>query len=172
LPVYGVKMGQAISMAALGDNKLKTGSWGDDRLISCSAIILVNPGKRSAGLYHFPAGDIYSDLQSWGLLQEMDDDLAPTEVWVVFGSQPFPHLPPTENPVNEKQHHNLCTWLQGNVQRNLKTLPAKHGSAAVSIVNGEARVDANNTEAVTDLSNYGHANYAAEGFKIYLKSMY
>ena len=74
MAIYGVVMGQAVSKAVLGTDKLTTGYKEGQFLYSCSAIILVNAAAGSAGLYHFPAGDIYKDDDSRAVIQEMIKD--------------------------------------------------------------------------------------------------
>ena len=86
MPVYGVIMDQAVSMAHLGDNTLMTGYMQGHALYSCSAIILSNPGAGSAGLYHFPEGDIYEDVGSQTLIRALAHDVNPTQVCVAFGT--------------------------------------------------------------------------------------
>ena len=86
MAIYGVVMNEAVSMAAVGANSLATGYKANEYLYSCSAVILVNAAVGSAGLYHFPAGDIYDDVGSRIVIRDMIADVNPTEACIAYGT--------------------------------------------------------------------------------------
>ncbi|NRB43032.1 MAG: hypothetical protein HRU20_31960, partial [Pseudomonadales bacterium] len=77
-PFYSVSMGQAVMTPNLGKASLVTGVTPDDRLLSCSAIVLHNNQTGATGLYHFPAGNIHEDRDAQQILTRMRDEVAPT----------------------------------------------------------------------------------------------
>ena len=168
MAIYGVGMEQAVSMAALGDNELTTGYERDEFLYSCSAIILVNPAVGSAGLYHFPAGDIYRDMGSRVLIEELIADVKPTEALVYFGTQQnmgYSTERSTE-PTDREQTDSLKTWLRGQLGFAIQESPATQGSASISFIEGKANYKHGTGTGVTDLKRYASGVYD-EGFKVY-----
>jgi hypothetical protein len=171
LAIYGVVMDQGVSMAALGANTLTTGYKQDQFLYSCSAIMLVNPAAGSAGLYHFPAGDIYGDADSITVIRNMIADVAPTEAMVYFGTYDLRNpLGDRDQPVDAGQLTSLTQWLAGQLRFQVRQAPASQGSAAVSIVGGAAQYAHGTAVDVTDLEAYPGGNYPATGYKIYWKA--
>ena len=162
-------MNQAVSMNQLGGNALATGYKAPEFLYSCSAIILVNPGNDSAGLYHFPAGNIYDDVGSRIVIGAMIASVQPTEAHVAFGTYTgiYQHPPPT-TPSNPEQTADLCEWLHGQLQFAPNRIAATKGSAAVCINGGHTQIVYLNGQNVTDLHGYAAGNYPA-GFRVYWK---
>ena len=168
MPIYGVVMDQAVSMVALGANALMTGYKAGQFLYSCSAIILVNPAAGSAGLYHFPSGDIYGDVGSQGVIRDLIADIAPTAAFVVYGTFDMmrPAKPPTE-PVSVGETNALCQWLQGQLGFAATATHAIGGSALVRIVGGVAQVS-QAQGGQTDLEGFAAGLYGG-GYKVYWK---
>ncbi len=168
MAIYGVVMNQAISMANLGANKLMTGFKSGQFLYSCSAIILVNPATGAAGLFHFPAGDIYDDVGSRMLIEAMIADVAPTECAVYYGTvNPRNFGIASTEPSEPGQTNDLVEWLRGKLGFAVTRVAAVRGSAEVAIVNGLAQIDHGSAEGVTDLEQVLRGTYPTLGYKIY-----
>ncbi len=81
MPTYNVSMGQAVTVADLGQDSLVTGittvNGNTERgraLASCTAVAMVNTRTGAAGLFHYPSGDI-NDLPD----REGSDVTGPTD---------------------------------------------------------------------------------------------
>jgi hypothetical protein len=167
---YGVVMNQGVSMAQLGNNVLLTGHIQGGYLYSCSAIILINPQAGSAGLYHFPEGNIHNDDASGRLIQQMIQDVNPTEASIRYGTQDFRKTEQSRYmPPNLDNVVNLIGWLEGLLRFEPDADPAPSGNVSIEIANGQAIYGGGPFSGVTDLSNYQDGVYAP-GFKVYWRS--
>jgi hypothetical protein len=167
MAIYGVVMGQGVSMAALGDNTLTTGYKSGEYLYSCSAIILANPATGSAGLYHFPAGEISGDTGSQTVIKAMIADVGPTAAWIVFGVTDYKRPDkPKDEPADAGQTHTLSVWLRDTLGFAVTLEPAKGGSAQITIAGGRAVVGQGTGTGVMDLEDYS-AGLNEAGFKVY-----
>jgi len=179
MPTYGVIMNQAVSMAQLGNNTLATGYHSKDFIRSCSAIIFVNPAVGSAGLFHFPEGDIHDDVESQILLRQLVAEVKPSEAWVAFGhissvaDEMAMHSRLSQNapePMPRPSTNNLfalITWLQALLQFVPEPVHVLNGGATVSIVAGHAYITTTKpTNGVTSLHAYNPGTYEP-GFRIH-----
>jgi len=87
MAIYNVIMRQGITVANLTGDTLVTGSGNiaNDKVQSCSAVLMMNTGNLRAGLFHFPAGNINDDVTSQTVLNNMATYVAPDWAFIAWG---------------------------------------------------------------------------------------
>ena len=158
MTIYGVIMGQGVSVDNLTNHTLVTG-YGDanDRIQSCSAVILVKTTNRKAGLFHFPAGNINGDQRSKNVLMEMIMIIEPTEIVVAYGTAAFIRVANYGNGEMDafdamEETSKLTSFLRKEASEAIiRTMPANTGIINVHYHNGQPTVGAGPIEGITDL---------------------
>lgn len=162
MPTYGVIMGQGITVADLGANTLITG-YGDpaDSIQSCSAVMFFNTNTRSAGLYHFPAGNILTDGDSRNALTAMRDAVQPNEAYIAYGVEDFSYGPRKVVP-SDPHSPALRTFVLAllPLECRLRRVPASTRIASISQAGNRAALGNQDPGNVTDLRGYAAGNYA------------
>lgn len=168
MPIYAVVMEQGISMKNLGANRLMTGFRPDDAILNCSVVILSNPVTGSAGLYHFPSGDIEQDNGSQDLLCKMHTDVNPAEIYVIHGASSGKLSPDAAK---------LTNWLQGRFTMKPVESHTISVSVAIHIENGKSfiteglsNITGGDNEKVTSLHGYVIPTHLDGIIKIYRKT--
>lgn len=162
MPNYGVIMGEAITVANLGANRLVTG-WGDpeDSLQSCAAVVLANPATGAAGLYHYPSGDIDDRPAAQLLMTQMRDAVQPTEGYIVYGMVDYnrqgPDLPVPSDPFNAKLRDFVLRLLP--LECRLRRMPARTRVATVALNAGAIDITGAAPNPIQDLRNTLAGNY-------------
>jgi hypothetical protein len=159
MAIYGVVMGQGVSVDDLTNHTLITGSGHhEDRVQSCSAVILVNSGDRAAGLFHFPAGNINRDYDSQNVLMEMIITLNPTEIIVAYGLATFVGVVTRDEPVRNEHFTamedtaRLTSFLRKEASEAvIRSIPAHTGVIRIYYNGGQPTVGTGEIDNVTDL---------------------
>lgn len=157
MAIYGVIMGQGVSVADLAQDTLVTG-YGDpeDSLQSCSAVMFANTGTRAGALYHFPAGDINDDAGSQRVLREMRDVVAPTEAYIAYGIVDYmdfmggPRVTPVDPGNMALRDFVLRLLPEGS---RLRRMPANTRIASIRMNGGLSIIGANAPRNIIDLRN-------------------
>jgi hypothetical protein len=171
--IYGVGMGQGISVATLVGNTLITGYGGPaDKVQSCSAVMLVNTNDWRAGLYHFPEGSINTDGDSIAVLTNMKADVQPNEGYIAWGEAPFTMaqtFTATAFDLDEQLIHNeqLRSFLLNllPLQCRLRRVPAKTGTVWIRQEAGRVEVGFGELDDVKDLRSQNAGKY--QGHTLY-----
>jgi hypothetical protein len=173
--IYGVVMGQGISVPSLVGNTLITG-YGEDRadkVQTCSVVMLVNTEYGCAGLYHFPEGSINDDRDSIVVLRKMKDDVKPNEGYIAVGEMSWPETAgtfPVFN-LNDVQIHNqqLRSFLLDLLpeKSRLRRMPATTGTVWITQEPGGVKVGFGALKGeVEDLRGQA-AGFYREGYTLY-----
>jgi len=141
---YGVGMGQAVLVDDLEGHMLITGYGSgavEDRLSTCSAVIMLNAATGAAGLYHYPAGDIQTKPGARQLMANMQEAVQPKEVFFIYGISTDSGR--VDKPVPTDPFHmalldflRLLLPLNTRIGRN----PAMMGRASIKMDNGKCEL--------------------------------
>lgn len=166
---YSVVMHQAVYVDSLGSNALETGTGGrEEKLQSCSAVIMVNEASGAASLYHFPAGHILKRKGAQKLLVEVGKQVQPSYVTIRYGTDFRIASNSGYEIVASNAEDEAFDWLaklSDFIVAKLKisqvdTTPAQAGQVWVEIPNGSVVVKAGQTKlTITDLRSYQSGKY-------------
>jgi hypothetical protein len=158
MPTYNIIMKQGITVRNLGNDTLVTGhEYPEDKLQSCSAILLFNSATRAAGLYHFPASDITQSPKAQRLIRDMAKAVLPDMAWITYGvathemrdlvQTALPGAP--SDPFHDSLRHHVQGLLGSNTPVTLKE--ARTGVIALSQDNGVPKLSVEDPYTATDL---------------------
>jgi hypothetical protein len=158
--VYGIIMGQAVTVADVTGKALTTGYDKGGALQSCSAVILFNSNSLAAGLYHYPAGKFDNDKKSRKLLDKMSALVNPTEAYIAFGVTDTSSMAMAMTGIKssvplDETYPVLKSYILKELlptEARLKAMPALNGRATISLSHGQASVSLDGIDPDVDLS--------------------
>lgn len=162
MPIYGVVMGQGITVKPLTNTiTLMTGyiEKPADALQSCSAVILLNHLSGAAGIYHFPAGSINNDAHSRAVLRKMVKEIDPTGGHIAYGTAAYTAVQRQELTLHHEQLRSFVQGISRGIGFRLTGADAITGTAWVTCNGGGFQLGGQQLDGITDLRAQAAGTY-------------